>query len=428
MFAEGVKTGRNLSLPQVLVLPQVLALIEAEARRFEFSEQETGGIMVAKVVQKATSDQPDTVLILAASGAGNASFHHSVEFELDANHANQELERLRGIYPESDFVGIWHKHPPSLARPSGGDYQSARRMLLDPEYTAHGLLRLINPIVVLRNGKFIINFFYLDLNCKDFVALPFEIAPKNYQEEYRRENSKSASSGVVTVEAREIPTAPAKGGFSGMVAAIIGVVMLLVVLVGVVVALNSSNQAVTPTQGKSNTPENVALATKRAENEQVVAEITARARELNTAIAAQTIVASGTPALAVTSLDGFKLKVKPVKPDTLQNIEQWQNRTACKEVNQACLVVKVTKPFGEYLANNELPPFLNFEWQTGNGSETVILALNLSAPDRDSWYGVAVFASEQSEQGILLVNFNGRKLKSDGFEIKPGMVYLAEVS
>ena len=148
---------RASSLPQIIIAQSAVGLIEQESLRYNNRyiakhDQETGGIMIGKRLAG------DRIIIVAATKPGPNAEHYQFEFGLDADHANAELQRWIARDPEVDFIGVWHKHPPSLDRPSAGDRQSAYKLFADPDYAN---VELVNPIVVIRGGKPLIRCFYM---------------------------------------------------------------------------------------------------------------------------------------------------------------------------------------------------------------------------------------------------------------------------
>lgn len=148
-------------VPAIVVGPGVFEAMREETQRFARSNQETGGILFGKWIDART------VLVIAATGAGPRADHQQYTFAVDVEYANGELDRLRTKYKGADFLGEWHKHPPTLDRPSGGDLQTVRRQMADPAYPD----RMINPITVVRNGAIQINFYYIDRNRSEFTRI-----------------------------------------------------------------------------------------------------------------------------------------------------------------------------------------------------------------------------------------------------------------
>lgn len=145
------------SLPQIIIAQSAVGLIKQESLRYHNRyvpkhDQETGGIMIGKRLAG------DRIIIVAATKPGPNAEHYQFEFGLDADHANAELQRWIARDPEVDFIGVWHKHPPSLDRPSPGDRQSAYKLFADPDYAN---VELVNPIVVIRGEEPLIRCFYM---------------------------------------------------------------------------------------------------------------------------------------------------------------------------------------------------------------------------------------------------------------------------
>src|SRR5947209_2433384 len=115
----GLSASKNSStptttppVPVVVVGPRVLEAMREETQRFARTNQETGGILFGKWIDART------VVLIAATGAGPRADHQQYTFAVDVDYANAELDRLRAKYPGADFLGEWHKHPPTLDRPS----------------------------------------------------------------------------------------------------------------------------------------------------------------------------------------------------------------------------------------------------------------------------------------------------------------------
>jgi hypothetical protein len=144
--------------PKVLVLERVLRTIEREIRPYRNSNTETGGILIGGYID------PEAVLIIGASGPGPLAEHHDAEYALDVGYAQDILNEYTTRYPNVDYVGEWHRHPGTFDRPSGGDWETAARILQDPSYRVDAL---INPIVILPGGEFRISFYYIH---RDYIA------------------------------------------------------------------------------------------------------------------------------------------------------------------------------------------------------------------------------------------------------------------
>ncbi len=154
-------TANNVTNITVLAAPRVLSFISQETLRYDSQGLETGGILVGSWLDN------DTVYLVGATGSGPMAEHAQYSFAVDTDYANAELTRLRQSFPGSDYVGEWHKHPATLERPSSGDLMTARQLLADPDYP----MRLINPIITVKNHQAFCHFFYLDRDLPDFVRL-----------------------------------------------------------------------------------------------------------------------------------------------------------------------------------------------------------------------------------------------------------------
>ncbi|MBN9389705.1 MAG: Mov34/MPN/PAD-1 family protein [Chloroflexi bacterium] len=145
----------------VLAAPSVLSFISQETLRYDDQGLETGGILVGIWLDQ------DTCYLVGATGSGPQAEHAQYSFAVDTDYANNELNRIRQSFPGSDYVGEWHKHPATLERPSQGDLMTARQLLADPDYP----IRLINPIMTVKNHRANFHLFYLDRDLPDFVRL-----------------------------------------------------------------------------------------------------------------------------------------------------------------------------------------------------------------------------------------------------------------
>jgi Prokaryotic homologs of the JAB domain len=453
MLVERMDNPKIAQLPVVKVLPGVLELIENEARHYEHSEQETGGILLAKCQKGADGD---IVTIVGATGPGPSAFHHSVEFQLDTTYANRELERWQTDHEGVDFVGIWHKHPPMLARPSLGDYNSARQMLLDSDYTRHGLTRLINPIVVLREGKFIINFYYLDLSCKDFLKIPFETTAQS-DKTYRKTAPSQTPAPPKT--AAPSPKPPAKETKTALwLVGAIGLILLAVIIPLLAVLSNSSTATPTPssvsgvnvqlTATAVQAQNSSANATQQANNQQLVRQLTVRAEELITAMAVENAILQGTPAVSFlpNRVDGFSLKVTRLSAEqynrllNAQTVRGLITQPQCLQAGSDCterVLLKVSKDYLDYLEREGKPAQVNFrlnlpENPDGNAASNIGSVSKAGAkaydPSTGAWFGVANLPPEPLGAKVAEITIVGKVWKSAVFEIDPAGFYLIEIS
>lgn len=136
--------------PQILIAESAVELIEHEARLA--SATETGGILVGRRLDETR------ILVLAATKPGPNSDRRQTTFAPDVQYVEQQLKASRQQYPGVDYVGTWHKHPPSFDRPSDGDWKQAQEVLTDPDYAVN---ELVAPIVVVRNDVVSMKVYYL---------------------------------------------------------------------------------------------------------------------------------------------------------------------------------------------------------------------------------------------------------------------------
>lgn len=143
-------------LPTIFFTQTAIDLIIEQSMKYNNQrrqdDHETGGIMIGKRLAK------NRIVIVAATGPGPNAHHHQYEFGLDADYANAELQRWIQRDSTLDFIGIWHKHPPTLDRPSTGDIQSAHQLFREPSYTTN---EIVNPITLVRRGQLEVRCFYM---------------------------------------------------------------------------------------------------------------------------------------------------------------------------------------------------------------------------------------------------------------------------
>jgi integrative and conjugative element protein (TIGR02256 family) len=137
-------------VPVALFSRAAREVIEQEVERID-PESETGGILMGRRLNDGE------ILVIAATGPGPQADHQRHTFAPDTRYVNRKLREVSERYPGVDFVGVWHKHPPTLDHPSGGDLEQARAILRDPDY---GIDELVAPIVVLRDGEARIKVYY----------------------------------------------------------------------------------------------------------------------------------------------------------------------------------------------------------------------------------------------------------------------------
>lgn len=121
------REGSHLS-QTVLFSSSALQVIYSECQIYGAAGEETGGVLVGRRLDS------QRILIIAATGPGPKADHRHHTFAPDTTYLNNELERLRGQYSGTDFVGFWHKHPPALDRPSAGDEKQAWEVVHDPDF------------------------------------------------------------------------------------------------------------------------------------------------------------------------------------------------------------------------------------------------------------------------------------------------------
>lgn len=129
-------------IPRIYIFSSVLRFIEEQVLMVA-DHLETGGLLLGTIMG---SDR----LITHATPPGPNAIQHESVFEKDLEFSQAILNYLAqktGV----DYIGEWHKHPPSLKKPSTLDKQSAIEILLDTDYKTNGLLVL--PIWVKENRE-----------------------------------------------------------------------------------------------------------------------------------------------------------------------------------------------------------------------------------------------------------------------------------
>jgi len=105
---------------------------------------ETGGILVGRFFALSHGS---VLVVVAASGPGEAAQRSADYFEPDSDAQQRELEHWRTLYAAYglDYVGQWHTHPVDT-RLSPGDLAQIWAILNDSSYSLpHGIL---TPIAV----------------------------------------------------------------------------------------------------------------------------------------------------------------------------------------------------------------------------------------------------------------------------------------
>ena len=128
--------GSHLS-QTTLFSSSALQVIYSECQIYGAAGEETGGVLVGRRLDS------QRILVIAATGPGPKADHRHHTFAPDTNHLNNELERLRSQYNGTDFVGFWHKHPPTLDHPSAGDEKQAWEVVNDPDFKTEEFVLVI---------------------------------------------------------------------------------------------------------------------------------------------------------------------------------------------------------------------------------------------------------------------------------------------
>ncbi|MBN1565687.1 MAG: hypothetical protein JXA10_17720 [Anaerolineae bacterium] len=149
-------------LPRVIIAQHVIDKMVRGA--LLYPGYETGEAMVGFIVEQEDRLEPDIYILDTISPGDNAvrqwgKFEQGSEWQGDVFHwfhINWEAFR-ESLLPNTPtaaqdwnlplrFVGDWHKQPGSMIAPSGGDLQTARGMIADPETPDH---QLVAPIITL---------------------------------------------------------------------------------------------------------------------------------------------------------------------------------------------------------------------------------------------------------------------------------------
>ncbi len=156
---------------KILFTQSAMDAIEQETLRYREQGLETGGILVGKKLDDGN------FLIVAATGAGPMADHAVHTFAPDHDFANRELRRARSRYNNVDYVGLWHKHPPQMDYPSGGDWQQVQDILGDPDYKVNG--ELVTPIIVVRGEQIVLRAYYVSTASQDFAPVEYVVVPND---------------------------------------------------------------------------------------------------------------------------------------------------------------------------------------------------------------------------------------------------------
>ena len=143
------------SVERVYITRSSLRIMEAEARVHTGGgriENETGGILIGRRLNERE------LLIIAAIDGGEQAHRHPVEFEFDVAYSNRRLRDYLLAYPEVDYIGTWHKHPPQYPSFSIGDVQTAQSLFADGDYKIE---ELVNPIVWIIGDVFVVRYYYM---------------------------------------------------------------------------------------------------------------------------------------------------------------------------------------------------------------------------------------------------------------------------
>jgi integrative and conjugative element protein (TIGR02256 family) len=180
-------TATNRSnAPRILISRSALDTIAHEVQRIG-ELPETGGVLAGRRLNDRD------ILIVAATGPGPRADHQRHTFAPDTKYANQRLRELHEEHEGADYVGVWHKHPPDLDRPSSPDWEQAKEILLDPDYAMD---EIVAPIVVVRDGTPHVKVYYArkdDLGRGDFIPVEHEeMSPAAAQERLQQAGEEKA--------------------------------------------------------------------------------------------------------------------------------------------------------------------------------------------------------------------------------------------
>ena len=124
-----------------VISERALQTIVRECQRYP--DAETGGILVG-----FREPDDDQVIVTHASGPGPGAERSAVHFVKDTAHLQSVLNLLFQYY-QTNYLGVWHKHPQGIPVPSTGDVASAMDELADGSV---GLDELLTPICVMKSG------------------------------------------------------------------------------------------------------------------------------------------------------------------------------------------------------------------------------------------------------------------------------------
>ena len=123
-----------------VVSQKALETIELECRKYP--DTETGGILVGY-------KDAGQVTVTHATGSGPKADRSAHHFTKDTPYLQSVLVLL-GHYYQIDYLGVWHKHPPSMPFPSVRDVLSAMEEVQDKDMM---LEELLTPICLLDQGQ-----------------------------------------------------------------------------------------------------------------------------------------------------------------------------------------------------------------------------------------------------------------------------------
>jgi integrative and conjugative element protein (TIGR02256 family) len=126
-------TGRRVGTPTIIIFSSVLRFIEEQVKAVP-DHLETGGLLLGTA-------QDNGRLVTHATPPGPKAIHQEGMFGKDLDFSQAILNHL-ATKTGVDYVGEWHKHPPSLKRPSQGDRQNSVAILHDSDYQTKGMLIL----------------------------------------------------------------------------------------------------------------------------------------------------------------------------------------------------------------------------------------------------------------------------------------------
>jgi integrative and conjugative element protein (TIGR02256 family) len=193
--------GLTMNSPIHVFLAYETAYAVIEAETLDSPGVETGGILVGR---QLTHQGWPVLVVLGASGPGPSAQKMPLSFEPDHVAHQRELDEWRHRYAryEVDFIGMWHKHPPEIPRPTAGDLHQTRDILEDPSYVLPDGGLLI-PIAQLLETGCQLHMFYVSRDQPRPRELPYQVVVAQVLEQFMDEYLAGPSAEQVLQSARK---------------------------------------------------------------------------------------------------------------------------------------------------------------------------------------------------------------------------------